>query len=81
MSIERIIGSPFSWAAAGFFIGLGLGVNAASVWLLAAGLGAFVFHLWYRGPAQPDTEGMLFAAGPAFITSWILGFIVHGIAF
>ncbi len=81
MPFTRFIDSPFSWAAAGFVIGLGLGVNDASVWLVAIGLGAFVVYLRLHGPAQHRTESMLFAAGPAFIMGWLLGFIVHGIAF
>ncbi len=81
MSFERLKDSPVPWAAAGFVIGLALGVNAASVWLMAIGLGAFVLYLRVHGSAQPRTEGGLFAAGPAFIASWLVGFVIHGIAF
>ena len=81
MSISRFIDSPLSWALVGFVIGLGLGVTTASVTLLAIGLIGFLVYLRLHGPAQPSTEGWLVAAGPAFMMSWSLGFIVHGLAF
>jgi hypothetical protein len=81
MSLLRIIDSPFSWALAGFAIGLGLGVNSASAWLVAAGLGGFIVYLRFHGQAHQSTEGRLFAAGPAFIMGWLVGFVVHGLAF
>ena len=81
MSPGRIADTPFSWAAAGFVIGLALGVTAVSVWLLAIGLGGFLLYLRLHGPAQHKTEGRLFAAGPVFLISWVLGFVVRGIAF
>jgi hypothetical protein len=81
MELPRIVDSPFAWAAVGFVIGLALGVTAASVWLLAIGLGAYVLYLKYHGPAEHATEGWLFAAGPAFMMSWLAGFIVRGIVF
>ena len=73
-----------SIAAAGavfFVVGLALGVNALSVWLLAAGFGAFVAYLWLRGPARQGREGWLFAFGPAVLMSWVAGFVVRGLVF
>jgi hypothetical protein len=81
MTLLRFLDTPFSWAIAGFAIGLGLGVNSASVWLVAAGLGAFIVYLRLHGPAQPGREGWLFAAGPAFLMGWLVGFVVHGLIF
>ena len=77
----RIVDSPLSWAIAGFGIGVGLGVNAVSVWLLTAGLVAFLAYLVMHGEAKQETEGWLLAAAPAFILAWIAGFIVKGLAF
>ena len=81
MEITRFADSPFAWAAAGFIIGLALGATTPSVWLLAIGLGAYVVYLWKHGPAKHRTEGWLFAAGPAFMMSWMAGFVVRGILF
>ena len=81
MSLLRFVDSPASWAVAGFAIGLGLGVTTASVWLVAIGLGAFVVYLRFHGPPEQKTEGWLFAAGPAYMLSWLVGFVVHGLAF
>ena len=81
MSRLRLIDSPFSWALAGLAIGFGLGVNAASVWLLAIGLGGVVAYVWRHGPSRSETEGRLFIAGPAFILSWMVGFTIHGLLF
>ena len=81
MSRLHLIDSPFSWALAGLAIGFGLGVDAVSVWLLALGLGGYVAYLWRHGSAQGETEGRLFVAGPAFILSWTVGFIIHGLLF
>ena len=81
MSITRLVDSPFSWALAGFLIGLALGVTPVSVLLVAIGLGAFLFYLRLHGPVQRATEGWLFAAGPAFMMSWLLGFVVRGLVF
>ena len=81
MSIIRIVDSPFSWGLAGFIIGLALGVNTASVWLVAIGLGGFLLYLRLHGPAGNATEGWLFAAAPVFMMSWLLGFVVRGVAF
>jgi hypothetical protein len=79
ISILKIIDSPFAWGAAGFVIGAALGVTTLSVWLVAIGLGAFLLYLRLHGPAEYQTEGRLFAAGPAYIVSWMLGFIVRGL--
>ena len=81
MSILRIVDSPLSWVIAGFGIGLGLGVNTASVWLLTAGLVGFLVYLGVHGESEQETEGWLFASAPAFILAWIAGFVVHGLAF
>ena len=79
MELKRFVDSPFAWAAVGFIIGVALGVTAASVWLLAIGFGGYLLYLKLHGPAQHATEGWLFAAGPAFMMSWMLGFIVRGV--
>ena len=79
MDTSRIIESPFSWAAVGFIVGIALGVTALSVWILAGGFGVYLLFLRSRGPAKHETEGWLFAAGPAFMLSWLLGFVVRGI--
>ena len=68
------------WVLAGFFIGLGLGVNSISVWLLAIGLGMFLLYLRSRGSARWPTETLLFWSGPGYMMAWIAGFVVHGIA-
>jgi hypothetical protein len=46
---------------------------------LAIGLGGFLAYLRLHGPARPETEGRLFAAGPTFIVAWVVGFVVHGL--
>ncbi len=81
MELQRIIDSPFSWAAVGFLIGIVLGVTTTSVWLMAIGLGGSLLYLKFHGPAQHETEGMLFAAGPCYMMFWVLGFIVRGLVF
>lgn len=81
MSHLHLLDSPFSWAAAGLAIGFAFGVNSASVWLLAIGLGGFVAYLWRHGDAQGEDEGKLFAGAPAFILSWMVGFVIHGLLF
>ena len=81
MSIRTIIDSPLPWGIAGFVIGLALGVTVMSAWLVAAGLVIFLAYLWRHGPADDSTEGLLFAAGPIFMMSWLVGFAVRGIAF
>ncbi len=79
--LQRVLDSPISWAASGFAIGLGLGVNAASAWLAAAGLGLFVVYLGIHGAANRESESRLFAAGPVFMMAWLVGFVVHGLIF
>jgi len=79
MTIMRIIDSPLPWAIAGLLIGLLLGVTTASVWLLAAGFGLFVAYLRMHGPSEERTEGWLYAAGPVFMVSWVLGFILKDV--
>ena len=81
MSFQRIIDSPLPWVLAGFAIGLALGVTTLSAWLISIGFGGFLVYLWRHGPAQHSTEGWLFAAGPAFMVSWVVGFVVRGLAF
>lgn len=81
ISFSIIVDSPIPWAAAGFFIGFSLGANTASMWLVMAGLVLFGAYLWRHGKAQPATEGWLFAGGPAFVVAWIVGIVVHGLAF
>ena len=79
MPILRIIDSPFTWGTLGFIIGASLGVTATSVWLVAIGFGGFLLYLRVHGPADHPNEGWLFAGGPSFMMSWVLGFVVRGI--
>lgn len=79
MSLSRFIDSPIPWAIAGLVIGIGLGVSNVSVWLVVIGIGVFLVYLWRHGPARRSDEGRLFAAGPVFITSWLIGFVVRAI--
>ncbi len=79
MTLRQLLDSPASWAAAGFAIGIGLGVTTPSVWLVAIGLCGLLAYLGLHGPAHPETEGRLFAGGPAFILAWLVGFVVHGL--
>ena len=81
MAILGYIDSPLSWAVVGFIIGAALGINFASVALVAVGLGAFVLYLFLHGPARRATEGKLFAACPVFIVAWMVGFVVHNLVF
>ncbi len=81
MAILGYIDSPLSWAVVGFIIGAALGVNFASVSLVAAGIVAFIVYLFMHGPAKPDTEGKLFSACPVFIIAWMVGFVVHNLVF
>ena len=84
MGITRLlkfIDSPVSWVIAGFAIGLALGVVQTSAWLVTAGLAAFIVYLMVHGPAQQETEGRLFSASGLFLTAWLVGFVVHGLAF
>lgn len=81
MSLSRLIDSPIPWGLVGFAIGITLGVTALSVSLVAIGLVGFLIYLWRHGAADESTEGRLFASGPIFITAWLAGFILRGIAF
>jgi hypothetical protein len=81
MSLLRLLDTPVSWALGGLAVGVGLGVDDLSVWLLAAGLGGFVAYLLLHGQAEAKTEGRLFAAGPALIMGWLAGFVIHGLVF
>ncbi len=79
MAIIPYIDSPISWAIVGFIIGTALGVNFASVSLVAVGLFGFVLYMFLHGPARRETEGKLFAACPVFIVAWMVGFVVHSL--
>lgn len=79
--VTRYIDTPFTWAVVGFIVGLMLGVTLISVWLVAIGFGAFLLYLRLHGPAEEPAEGRLFAAGPAFMMSWALGFVVRSFVF
>ena len=81
LSLLGIIDSPLSWGVVGFVLGLALGVTTVSMWLVSLGLGLFLVYLWRHGPAREETEGRLFAAGPTFMMSWVVGFIVNSLAF
>jgi len=70
-----------TWVLAGFVIGIALGVNTASMWLVAAGLGGHLLFLRWKGPARWPTETPLALAGPGFMMAWVLGFVVHGLIF
>ena len=73
--------TPATWALGGLAVGLGLGVNDASVWLVSAGLGGFLIYLWLHGQAETETETRLFAGGPALLIGWLVGFVLHGLIF
>ena len=79
MAILGYIDNPIPWAVVGFVIGAALGVNFASVALVAVGLFGFVLYLFLHGPARRETEGKLFAACPVFIVAWMVGFVVHNL--
>ena len=81
VSLIRRLDSWITWGVAGVAIGLGLGVNTASVVLVAAGLGGFLVYLALHGEAKDEKEGGLFAGGGAFMMGWILGFVVRGLVF
>ena len=78
-NVNRYLDTPIIWGLVGFIIGLVLGVNAASVILLAIGLGVFLFYLRVHGDADDRTETLLFASGPIFIVAWMAGFVVHSL--
>ena len=79
MSLRTLIDSPLSWAVVGFVIGATLGVTLVSTSLVVIGLGAFLMYLKMHGPAKRESEGRLFASGPTFMMTWLLGFVVHGL--
>ncbi len=81
MQFIRRLDTPYVWGVLGFAIGAALGVTTLSVWLVAVGLGAYLLYIRQHGPAQHGMETRLFAAGPTFMMSWVLGFIVNGVAF
>ena len=79
--LMRLLDSPLPWGLAGFFLGLGVGATAASVWPVAIGLLGYLVYLGVHGPARPDTETRLSATGPTLLVTWMLGVVVHGWAF
>lgn len=79
MTLIKRLDSWIIWGVAGAIVGFALGVNTASVSLLAAGLGGFLVYLGVHGDAKRETEGSLFAAGGVLIMGWMLGFIVRGL--
>ena len=81
MFVITILKIPFFWAAAGFLVGVVLGVNNISVCLIAALLLAFLVVVKISGPAREESEGFLFSGGSALMLAWILGFAVKGIIF
>ena len=78
-AVLRKLDSWVTWGVVGFVIGLALGVNDLSVWLVAIGLGLFIAYLVLHGPAKRETEGNLFAAGGVFMMAWMAGFIARGL--
>lgn len=81
MSLQQRLDTPVIWAVVGFAVGVGLGVNSASAWLVTAGIAASLVYLDRHGAAAQETEGRLFSSLPALILGWTAGFIVHGWAF
>ena len=81
MSLIKRLDIWITWGVVGATIGFALGVNTASVWLVAAGLGGFLVYLGVHGDARRETEGSLFAAGGVFMMGWMLGFVVRGLVF
>ena len=79
MAILRRLDSWVTWGVVGFAIGMALGVNTISVWLVAIGLGVFIAYLALHGPARRETEGSLFASGGVFMIAWMIGFIARGL--
>ena len=78
-TVLRKLDSWITWGIIGFIIGLALGVNDLSVWLLAVGLGLFIVYLALHGPARRESEGSLFAAGGVFMMAWMAGFMLRGL--
>lgn len=79
--ILTIIDSPLSWSMIGFVIGLALGANLASMWIMFLALICYLVLLRYHSVANPLTETKLFATGPSFLICWVFGFMVNGWAF
>lgn len=79
--ILNFIDNPLSWAIAGFVIGLALGANLASMWIMFLALILYLVLLRYHRVANPLTETKLFATGPGFLICWVFGFMVNGWAF
>ena len=75
------IDSPVTWSVIGFVVGLGLGANLASMWIMIAALICYLLLLRSHSVANPLTETGLFATGPSFLICWVFGFVVHGWAF
>ena len=75
----RLLDSWITWGVVGFVIGLALGVNSVSVWLVAIGMGVFIAYVALHGPARRETEGALFATGGVFMMAWIVGFVARGL--
>lgn len=78
-AVLKKLDSWVTWGVVGFIIGLALGVNDLSVWLVAIGLGLFIAYLVLHGPARRETEGGLFAAGGVFMMAWMAGFIARSL--
>ena len=78
-AVIRRVDHWISWAVVGLAIGLALGANDIAIWLVAAGMFAFLAYLGAHGPARRATEGALFACGGAFMLAWIAGFVIRGI--
>ena len=68
-----------TWAVVGIAIGVAFGANLTAVWLVTAGLIAFVAYLHFTGPAREETEGRRFAAAGVFMIAWIVGFAIKGL--
>ncbi|MAO89397.1 MAG: hypothetical protein CL880_02530 [Dehalococcoidia bacterium] len=79
--ILNFIDNPLSWGIAGFVIGLALGANLASMWIMFLALILYLVLLRYHRVANPLTETKLFATGPGFLICWVFGFMVNGWAF
>ena len=81
VSLIGLVDSPYARGVVGFLVAIILGVTTLSVWLVAIGLGIFLIYLGIHGQAQNQTEGRLFAAGPSYMMSWVLGFIINALIF
>ena len=81
VSLIGLVDSPYTWGVVGFLVGIILGVTTLSVWLVAIGLGILLIYLGIHGQAHNQTEVRLFAAGPLYMMSWVLGFIINALIF